>query len=683
MLNKQLINPKSIVVVGASNSIFKPGAKVLKNIVDKGYKGKLYVINPKEDVVQGIKCIDLEDMPYVDLAIIAVPAKYVKDNVDVLANKCGVKAFIILSAGFSETGAEGKKLEEKIVDICNKSNACLIGPNCTGVLTPYYSGVFAGPLPKLEPKGCDFVSGSGATAAFIIEEGMSIGLSFASMFAVGNSAQNGVEEVVQYWDETFNAEKSSKIKLIYMEDIKKPKLFLKHTSSLIRKGCKIAAIKSGSSAAGSRAASSHTGALASPDIAVQALFDKAGIVRCQGREELVTTAAVFTQKELKGKNIAIITQAGGPGVMLADVLSKGGLNIPHLEGPVADELLTKLYPGSSVANPIDFLATASAEQLAITIDYVENKFTDIDGMAVIFGDPELVDVRPAYKVIHDKMNICKKPIYPILTSIYTGAERINYFKSFGRVYFPDELLLGRAIVNISKTHKLIDKIDIPKVNKEQIRNVIDNSENGYLNPEKIQTLLDAAGIMRTKEKITNDKKDAVKYAEQIGYPIVMKVVGPIHKSDVGGVVLNINDKKSVEKEFDRMMKIKDTTSVLIQPMLRGTELFTGAKYEEKFGHLILCGLGGIFVEVLKDTSAALSPVCKQEALRMIRCLKSYKIIQGVRGGQGVNEDLFAETIVKLSALLEYAPEIKELDLNPLLGSKDKVIVVDSRIKIEK
>jgi len=685
MINNELMNPQSIVIVGGSNSIFKPGGKALKNIIDKGYKGELFVINPKEDVVQGIKSFrTAEELEKADMAIIGVPAPFVAGSVRTLAEKCGVKAFIIMSAGFSEVGGEGLKAEQEIINICNENGASLIGPNCTGVITPNYSGVFAGPLPKLDAKGCDFVSGSGATAAFIIEEGMAIGLRFASMFAVGNSAQNGVEEVLEYWDTTFNETTSSRIKLMYMENIKKPEKFLKHASSLINKGCKIAAIKSGSSDAGSRAASSHTGALASADVVIQALFNKAGIIRCQGREELVMIAAVLCQNELKGKNIAIITQAGGPGVMLTDVLSNGGLDVPHLEGKDADNLLNELYAGSAVGNPIDFLATGSAEQLATCIDYCENKFTEIDGMAVIFGDPELVDVRPAYKVISDKMKVCKKPIYPILPSMTTGAERIKYFtEELERVYFPDELGVGKAIVNIFNTAKPSIKENSPSIDTTKIRSIIESCEDGYISPNNIQALLDAAGISRAGEAVVDSELDAVIKSKELGFPVVMKVVGPVHKSDVGGVVLNIDSIEKVEAEFNRMIKIKDTSAILIQPMLSGTELFVGAKAEDNFGHLILCGLGGIFIEVLKDVSSALVPIGKVEAKEMIQSLKSYKIIEGVRGQEGVNIEMFADIIVRLSALLQAAPEIQELDLNPLLGTSEKVIAVDARIRIEK
>jgi len=347
MIVQELTNPSSIVVVGGSNDIHKPGGKILKNLIDGGFMGDLYVANPKEDEIQGVKSYrDLKDLPNTDLAIIAIAAKYSLPTVEFLTEHKNTKAFIIISAGFSEENKEGAELERKIVEQINKFGGSLIGPNCTGILTPDHHSVFTEPIPRLDPKGCDFISGSGATACFIMEAGMDKGLSFASVYAVGNSAQIGVEEVMEYLDETFDAEKSSRVKLLYIENIDKPDKLLKHAHSLINKGCRIAAVKAGSSDAGSRAASSHTGALASPDVAVNALFKKAGIVRCYGREDLITVASVFMHPELKGKNLAIITHAGGPAVMLTDALSKGGMEIPAINGDEAEELKTKLFPGS-------------------------------------------------------------------------------------------------------------------------------------------------------------------------------------------------------------------------------------------------------------------------------------------------------------------------------------------------
>jgi len=681
MVTSQLIAPRSIVVIGGSNDTTKPGGKVLKNLLDYHFEGKLYVTNPKETEIQGVKCYpNLSELPQVDLAILAIAAKYCPETVDVLARQKGTKAFIILSAGFHEESEEGARLEQLIVQTINETGGCLIGPNCIGVMNPNYAGAFTTPIPKLDPNGVDFISGSGATAVFIIESGMPKGLTFSSVYSVGNSAQLGVEDVLEYLDESFDPKSSSKVKLLYIESINNPGKLLKHASSLIRKGCKIAAVKAGGSTAGSRAASSHTGALASSDVAVDALFRKAGIVRCHGRDELTTVASVFMHPELKGKNIAIITHAGGPAVMLTDVLSEGGMEIPGLESP---ELLAKLFPGSSVANPIDFLATGTAEQLGEIIDYCDRDFDSIDGMVVIFGSPGLFPVYEVYKLLSEKMKTARKPIFPVLPSVVNVKDEIDYFISLGHIYFPDEVTFGNALCKVYNTQAPAPAyITLPTVDVTAIRAVIDNSKEGYLSPEQVQKLFDAAGIPRAGEAVVTTADAAVKAAQHLGYPIVMKVVGPVHKSDVGGVVLNVKDDATVQKEFERMILISETTAILLQPMLSGQYVYVGAKYEPKFGHIILCGLGGIYIEVLKDVQAVLSPVSLDEAHSMIQKLKSYQIIQGVRGQEGLNEDLYAEVITRVSALCKAAPEIMEMDINPLIGNMIKLTAVDARVRIE-
>lgn len=685
MITRQLTHPESIIVVGGSNDIGKPGGKVLKNIIEGGFAGHLYVMNPKETEVQGIVSFQTVDaVPNVDLAVIAIAARFIPDVVDQLAYHKNTKAFIILSAGFSEESHEGKLLEDKIVATINAVGGSLIGPNCTGILTPQHRSIFTLPLPQLNPKGCDFISGSGATACFIMEAGIPKGLQFANVFSVGNSAQLGIEELLQQMDEQFNPATDSHVKLLYLETITKPAMLLKHAASLIRKGCKIAAIKAGASEAGSRAASSHTGALASPDKAVDALFKKAGIVRCYGREELIAVASLFMYPELKGKNIAIITHAGGPAVILTDALSNGGLDVPAISGEAAEKLKEKLFAGSSVANPIDFLATGTAEQLGIIIDAVNNDFHHIDAMVVIFGTPGLSKIFDVYALLDEKMKNSKKPIYPVLPSLLTAAEEVSFFLSKGRINFPDEATLGLALTKIYNSSPAQSaEIERPTVNHKSIRNIIDEAKNGYLEPEKVQALLDAAGIKRAGEEVANRVDDAVAAANRLGYPVVMKVVGPVHKSDVGGVVLHVKNAEQVRMEFERMIQIKDTTAILLQPMLSGIELFTGAKKEGAFGHMILCGMGGIFIEVLKDLAYELVPVDKSAALKMIESLKSYPLLQGVRGQKPIKIDAFAETISRLSALLEVAPEIAELDLNPLLANEKQVIAVDARIRIEK
>ena len=690
MIAKELLNPKSIVICGASSDIHKPGGKSLKNLLESPFKGKIYAVNPKETEVQGVKCYaKVDDLPQVDCALLCIAAKFCAQTVDVLAKEKGCKGFIIISAGFSEESHEGAEIEKHIVDTINSVGGSLIGPNCTGFLNVNYAGCFDTPIPPLNPKGVDFITGSGATAVFIKEYGMSNGLQFNSVWAVGNSAQLGIEDVLEHLDETFDPEKSSHVIMLYMEKIGDPQRLLKHSRSLINKGCHIAAIKSGNSAAGSRAASSHTGALATSDAAVDALFRKAGIVRCQNRQELTTVCAVFMHPELKGKRCAVVTHAGGPAVMLTDVLSNGGMEVPSLkEHPKAPELLSKLFGGSSVGNPIDFLATGTAEQLGYILDAVENDFDEIDFSVVIFGSPGLFSNKEVYDLLDEKMKTCKKPIFPVLPSIINVKDEINDFIAKGRINFPEECVLGNAICKVYNTPKpQPEHVELPQIDVARIRKTIDRCKSGYLEIADYNELLDAAGISRKKSVEVSKKEDALAFAKEVGcgkeVPLVMKVVGPLHKSDVGGVTLGVKDLDTVAKEFDRLIVIPETYAVEMYPMLDGLDVYIGAIKDAKFGHQVFFGLGGIFIEVLKDVQSALAPITADEAKEMLKQLKGYKILQGVRGQEGVNIDLYADQVARVSALVQAAPEIAEMDLNPLLGNPRYVTAVDARIRIEK
>ena len=690
MINPKLLNPQSIVICGASSDIHKPGGKSLKNLLESPFKGQIYAVNPKETEVQGVKCYaNVNDLPQVDCAILCIAAKFCAQTVDVLAKEKGCRGFIIVSAGFSEENEEGAAIEKHIVDTINSVGGSLIGPNCTGFLNTNYSGCFDTPIPKLDPKGVDFITGSGATAVFIKEYGMSNGLKFNSVWAVGNSAQLGIEDVLEHLDETFNPETSSHVIMLYMEKIGDPQRLLKHSRSLINKGCHIAAIKSGGSAAGSRAASSHTGALATNDAAVDALFQKAGIVRCHNRQELTTVCGVFMHPEIKGKRCAVITHAGGPAVMLTDVLSNGGMEVPSLkEHPASPALLAKLFGGSSVGNPIDFLATGTAEQLGYIIDTVENEYDEIDFSVVIFGSPGLFSNKEVYDLLDEKMKTCKKPIFPVLPSIINVKDEIADFIAKGRINFPEECVLGNAICKVYNTPKpQPENVELPKIDVARIRATVDRCKDGYMEIADYNELLDAAGISRKKSVEVSKKEDALSFAKEVGcskdVPLVMKVVGPLHKSDVGGVTLGVKDLDTVAKEFDRLIVIPETYAVEMYPMLDGTDVYIGAIRDPKFGHQIFFGLGGIFIEVLKDVQSALAPITAAEAKEMLTKLRGYKILQGVRGQEPVNLDLYADQVARVSALVQAAPEIAEMDLNPLLGNPRYVTAVDARIRLEK
>lgn len=686
MVNRELIFPQSIVVVGGSNNVHKPGGRLVRNLLDGKYKGSLYVVNAKETDVQGLKSYhSVQDIPETEMAILSIPSKACVEVVDVLAHQKNVKAFIIISAGFGEETKEGGQLEDQILHTINEVGASLIGPNCIGLMNIHFHGVFTQPIPEFHPDGVDFISSSGGTALFIIESALSKGLRFSSVWSVGNSKQLGVEDILEYMDRNFNAATDSKIKMLYIEQIKDPDKLLYHASSLIRKGCKITAIKAGSTESGKRAASSHTGAIASSDSAVEALFRKAGIVRCYSREELTTVASIFTLKEVKGKNCAIVTHAGGPAVMLADALSKGRLNVPDLNGPIAEELKSKLYPGAAVGNPIDIIGTGTPEHLATAIDYCENRFDNIDLMMVIFGSPGLVKLYDAYEVLHKKMEECRKPIFPVLPSIVTAGPEVQSFIKKGHVNFSDEVTLGTALARVLNTPKPASTdIQLYGVDVPEVRRIIDRlPADGYLSPEETRLLLKAANIPLVEEFTSSDKDELLAFARKIKYPVVAKVVGPVHKSDMGGVALNIRCDEHLLFEYERMMKLPGVTGIMVQPMLKGQELFLGATYENKFGHIVFCGLGGIFVEVLKDVSYGLAPLSYDETFSMIRSLRGYPIIKGTRGQRGIDEQQYADLIVRLSTLLRFANEIKEMDINPLVATERGLFAVDARIRIEK
>ncbi len=677
MINKKLINPKTIAVIGGSDNINSPGGRLIDNLLKHNYKGKLYVVNPKKNKIKDLQVYkDVSLLPNnIDLAIIAISSKFVEQAVKVLTEQKNTQAFIIISAGFSDTGNEEKALEKRIVKQIEKHGGSLLGPNNIGLINTHYAGAFTTPVPSLNKNGVDLISGSGATAVFIVEAAVKQGLQFNSIWTVGNSAQIGVEEVLEYLDENFD-ENSPKIKLLYIESINNPNKLLKHSRSLIEKGAKIVAIKSGSSQAGNRAASSHTGALASPDVAVQALFEKAGIIRVFGRNEMIQVAGVLQYGLPKGKNILIVTHAGGPGVMLTDVLEKNGMKVPELKNPKAKELLQYLFPGSSIANPIDFLATGTAEQLDIILKYAQN-FDEIDAIAVIFGSPGLFKVFDVYEALDKHINNSEKPIYPILPSLINVKEEIDFFHKKDKMSFPYEVLFGKALTKAYYSPKIFP-IEYNK-NKKKTTLKTDN-KNGYLSPEKANKILSEFDFPLVQEQVFTEVDKALSYAKKL-YPVVLKVVGIIHKSDADGVKLNIENDKDFIENFNRILQIKGAKAVLVQEQKHGLELFTGVKYEDKFGHLLMFGLGGIYIEILHDVQSILSPVNKDEIRSKIQQLKGYSLLKGIRGQKGIDIEKFIDLISKLDKLIQTYPEIKELDINPVLATENELIIVDYRIKI--
>ena len=679
-----LFHPGSIAVVGASGDPLKPGGRVFKSILDHGYQGELWPINPKAAQILSVPAFpSVAALPGVpDLAIIAIPSRMVLAAVTELA-ELGVGATIVLTSGFGEKDDAGKAVEQEMRRIADQAGMALVGPNCSGFLTTSYKGKFAGIVPQLPGRAVDFISGSGATVDYVMEAAVGRGLSFGTVLNLGNSVQLGVEDLLALYDDNYS-EGSARILLLYMEAVKKPQLLLRHARSLRAKGCMLAAIKSGTTAAGSRAAASHTGAMATSDTAVAALFDKAGIIRVDGRGDLIDVACVLRAAggRAAGRRMAIVTDAGGPGVMLADELARHGIELAQLCEETRHELAQILPPESSLNNPIDALPSRTAEQIGAILDTLgrlEGKC--LDGVAVLTGDSGLSDNGAIYQAIARAMDDCPVPVYPVLSSLASCRGKIDVFTSHGKVFFPDEVALGRALGRVAQLTAPVEVTtshhppfyDLPLLG-ELLRD-----REGILSPVVVRQVLQAAGFPLPQERTVSEPGELHEACRSLGFPLAMKVIGPLHKTDVGGVRLGINDEEAAYQAWQEMLSIPGATGVLLQPMVEGLEVILGVSREGDFGHLLMFGLGGIHTEVLKDVRFALAPVDEHEARRMIDGIRGRLLLDGVRGQAGMSVDGLIDLLVRLGRLVSDFPQIAEIDLNPVKGCGERLLAVDARI----
>lgn len=680
-----LFNPSSIAVIGASADPLKPGGRVFKSIRENGYKGVLWPVNPNATEILGLPSFEtIRTLPAApDLAIVAIPSKLVLGAIEDLAKK-GAKAVIVLTAGFGEKDETGKKAEQQMLSLAKAFGMAIIGPNCSGFMTPAYKGKFAGIVPDLPGRAVDMISGSGATVDYIMEMADGRGLSFGLVVNLGNSIQYGVEELLAMYDAQYGPD-SARILLLYMESVRKPGLILSHGRSLIQKGCTIVAIKSGTTPAGQKAAASHTGAMAGSDIAVQALFDKAGIIRVRSKAEFIDTACalVACRGKLNGRNICVITDAGGPGVMMSDAIFRSGLTMAQFKDTTLKRMENILPPEATLTNPIDCLPSRNGDSIKAVIDTIaEEERDNVDAIAVLIGNSGMSDNAPIYGAIGKAMETCPIPVLPMFTSLATAGEKIDDFRKSGKVYFQDEVYLAAALGKICRP-------PLPDMFRPEILNydpaaieVILRDVRGAVSPGTLDHLMKAAGFRLPESNQILNRIDLRAACKKIGFPLVLKVMGLLHKTDVGGVRTGLLNEDAAETAFDDLMRIKGATGVIAQPMLDGIEMIVGASREEEFGHLIMFGLGGIYAEVLKDVSFALAPLSRAESLSMISRIKSVQILSGVRGQTGASVDEIADILQRLSRLVTDFPQIKEMDINPLKGHGEHLFAVDVRMVID-
>jgi acyl-CoA synthetase (NDP forming) len=680
---RTLLEPTSIAVVGASDDTSKPGGKLVRNILLRGFAGNLLLVNPKAREVQGVRAYPSVDaLPTVpELAFIAIPAKLVRASLEDLAAK-GARAVVVLSAGFGEVSADGRAEEQELVDIANAHGMLLIGPNCSGIVSHAHASKFSGVPPASRKGGIDFLSGSGATVDFLYELSTRRGLQFNSLLNVGNSAQTGVTDLLRLYDEALD-EDSSRVKLLYIEVMKQPNAFLRHARNLTLKGCTLAGIKSGATEAGSRAAASHTGAMATNDTAVQALFDKAGIIRVQSRPELVDIATVLSclHGRLDGHRIAVVSDAGGPAVVLADELNRLGFIVPPFAQRTKERIAQALPPGAAAGNPVDCLPTRNGESIGNVFRIVaEEESENVDFILFIDGDSGLADNWEICQALMRAQDEGGIPVLPCFLSPVSAEDALAQYRAAGRYYFEDEVAMARALARVVNRPRVTEPIEtIPGYARERIAALL-SGRTGALPPDVTRAVLEAASIPLPAQSEPAAKSGLDSVA--IPFPWVMKVSGPLHKSDVGGVKVGIKDVQQAKAAWDALMRIEGATGCIVQQMVPGTEVIIGANREEGYGHLVAFGLGGIYTEALKDVQFRLAPLSAEEAAGMIQSIRAYPIIRGVRGQPGMDEERLQDILLRVGLLGSHFPQVKEMDLNPVKGYGSESYAVDARIILD-
>jgi acetyltransferase len=579
--------------------------------------------------------------------------------------------------------ARGRREERRLTEIADRHGMVLLGPNCLGLTSPIHAGKFAGLLPEMIPGGIDFISGSGATVDVLAEQAVRRGLAFHTFVTVGNSAQTGVTDILALFDKEHGPH-SSRHKMLYLEKLGSPAKLLWHARSLVEKGCILMAVKPGVTRDGSRAAASHTGAMVANDTAVQALLDKAGIIRLESKLDLVdvATALHLAKGHYNGRRVCFITDAGGPGVMATDELNRHGLETPPLKLETQEMLTELLPPGAGVGNPVDILPTRTPRQVARTLEIVSEKESDaVDYILIQLAAPGFEDNWPVYKAVVNAMEALPSPIMPSFATSISSAEALSKYRAAGKCHFEDEVSMARAVGRMVNRPRISSAAPDPSgYNRKEVTEILKGAR-GVVSPDLVRKVLQSAGIPVPRERRMKTSKQLAGLAWSIPPPWVMKVIGPLHKTDLGGVVADVNS-SDAEDVFDHLMKISDARGVVVQETVQGPEVLMGLSREGDFGHLVAFGLGGVLAEALGDVRFGLSPLSPEEALRIIESIRAQAVLKGYRGRPGMNLDLLVDLLVRVSLLGRDIPGIKELDINPLKGVNSNLAAVDVRIVME-
>ena len=696
---KGFFNPKSVAIIGASRKKGKTGYEILANMAASGYEGKIFPVNPKTETIDGLKCYrDLTSIGEVpELVIIVVPAQAVPS----IMRQCGdmgVKSVVIITAGFKEVGKEGKALEQEVVQIAKQSGIRVIGPNCLGLIVPAnkLNASFGTDLPKAGFTG--YLSQSGALLAAVLDIANAQDVGFSKLVSIGNKADIDELSVIK----AFSEDQDTKVIAGYLESITDGNAFVRAAEKISRDK-PILLIKSGGTSAGAKAASSHTGSLAGGETAYECVFERAGIIRCNSIKQQFDYCQAFANQPLpRGSRVAVITNAGGPGIMAADAIERQGLTFAQLTEDTVQKLSVNLPSSANLYNPIDVLGDALADRYEFALDVVLDD-PNVDTVLVLLTVQAMTEpVATAEALIRKVRQKAKKPLFACFMGAAKVAEAIRILREAKIVHIDSPEKAVSAIKVMSDYVRWLSRpkriVKLFAVNRRKVETIIERHlRQGVREVEESESkeILEAYGFVIPQGAVATTAEQAANIAEQLGFPVVLKVRSPdiLHKSDAGGVKLGLKNSQEVMDAFDLMMyrvsrKLPEANilGVLVQQMCSsGKEIILGMNRDPHFGPLMMFGMGGTMVEVLKDVSFYLAPLTGEEAKQMLINTKTYKMLQGVRGQEGVDIEAIAEGLQRLSQLVTEFPQIQELDINPYVVGPEGVVpvAVDARISVEK
>ncbi|MHC4622419.1 MAG: acetate--CoA ligase family protein [Planctomycetota bacterium] len=691
-------NPQSVAVVGASRQKGKVGYEVLSNLIKGGYEGKIFAVNPNVQAVQGLKCypdlVSIGEGP--DLVIIIVVAKIVPEIMRQCA-KVGTKSVIIVTAGFKETGAEGRALEQQVMQIARRAGIRIMGPNSLGVLVPAnkLNASFGGDLPDAGAIG--YISQSGALLAAILDVARANGIRFSKLASIGNKADVDELEVIK----ALGSDGDTKVIAGYLENINDGNAFVREAERISDKK-PILLMKSGGTTAGAMAASSHTGSLAGSDTAYECVFERAGIIRCDSIKTQVDYMQAFANQPLpKGTRVAVITNAGGGGIMAADAIERHGLTFALLAEETIGRLASSLPPAANLNNPVDVLCEALPDRYEFALRAVLGD-PNVDIVLVLLTPQAMTQAAATAKAV---VRIAGQSPEKSVFACFLGVDKVEEgIRILCRGKIPHFDCPEAAIGTIKAMTDYVRWRSRPKrvvklfpVNRRKVETIIEKHlRQGTNNIDEVESkeILEAYGFATPKAAVATSAEQAANIARQLGYPVAMKIWSPdiIHKTDVGGVRLDLKNAEEVMDAFDLMMyritqklPAARVPGVLVQEMCKkGREVILGMNRDQHCGPLMMFGMGGVMVEVLKDVSFYLAPLTAEEAKQMLINTKTYQMLKGVRGEGGVDIEAIAEGLQRLSQLVTEFPQIQQVDINPYVVGPEGTapIAVDAKMSVE-